>query len=339
MKNVIVLIMCAASVAAGAAETPLWLRNPAISPDGKTIAFSYKGDIYTVPSTGGTAKQITTNAAYDSDPVWSPDGSNIAFASDRAGGLDVYVTSADGGAPMRITTHSAKERPMSYLNADTVLVMASIQPSMTDRQFPGNTYPQVYAVPLTGGRPVMYSALSMEQVSVNPVDGRVLYTDKKGYEDAMRKHHTSSVTRDVWMADRGKHTKMTTYKGENRNGVWASGGKDFYYLSEEDGTFNVYKRSMATGATTQLTKHTMHPVRSLTAANDGTMSYSWNGELYTLKEGGEPQRVDVVINGDVTERDVVNQLRSSGATDIAVSPDGKEVAFVVRGDVYVANVE
>ena len=83
-----------------AQESPLWMRHCALSPDGTTIAFTYKGDIYTVPSTGGRATQITTNPAFDTEPVWSPDSKQIAFASDRMGSLDVFVVSSEGGAPL-----------------------------------------------------------------------------------------------------------------------------------------------------------------------------------------------------------------------------------------------
>ena len=74
----------ALTAAAEAAESPLWMRYPAISPDGKTIAFCYQGDIFTVPSTGGRATQLTTNPAYDTRPVWSPDGKSLAFATAKA---------------------------------------------------------------------------------------------------------------------------------------------------------------------------------------------------------------------------------------------------------------
>ena len=95
-----------------AEEGPLWMRYTAISPDGKTIAFAYKGDVYTVAASGGKARQLTTNAAYDACPVWSPDGTKLAFASSREGSMDVYVMDAQGSEPMRLTTNSTDEMPM-----------------------------------------------------------------------------------------------------------------------------------------------------------------------------------------------------------------------------------
>ena len=95
-----------------AQDHPLWMRYCALSPDGKTIAFTYQGDIFTVPVQGGKASQLTSNAAYDSYPVWSPDSKHIAFASDRMGSLDVFVVAAEGGIPKRLTTPSGKEIPI-----------------------------------------------------------------------------------------------------------------------------------------------------------------------------------------------------------------------------------
>lgn len=106
----------------GGDSAPLWLNHPAISPDGKTVAFSYKGDIYTVPATGGEARVVTSNPAYDSYPVWSPDSKTIAFASDRDGtGMDVYAISSQGGRAVRLTTAGGSETPKGFLNDSTVL--------------------------------------------------------------------------------------------------------------------------------------------------------------------------------------------------------------------------
>ena len=100
--------------ALGPESNPLWLRYPAISPDGTTIAFSFRGHIFTVPAAGGLAIPLTGGPAHDSSPVWSPDGKLIAFASDRYGHYDVYVTSPQGGAVRRLTTYSTDAVPTSF---------------------------------------------------------------------------------------------------------------------------------------------------------------------------------------------------------------------------------
>ena len=130
-----------------AQDAPLWMRHSVISPDGTTIAFTYKGDIYTVPVAGGRAMQITTNPAYDTAPVWSPDSKRIAFASDRMGSLDVYIVAKDGGEPRRLTTHSGSETPLAFTDAGHVLFSAGIMPSAEDVVFPSNgQFNQVYRV-------------------------------------------------------------------------------------------------------------------------------------------------------------------------------------------------
>ncbi|MFY7898810.1 MAG: peptidase S41, partial [Chitinophagaceae bacterium] len=97
-----------------AQNNPLWLRYATISPDGKTICFTYKGDLFTVPSTGGTATPLTFHEAHDFMPVWSRDSKSIAFASDRYGNFDIYIIAATGGEAKRLTYHSAAEYPYDF---------------------------------------------------------------------------------------------------------------------------------------------------------------------------------------------------------------------------------
>lgn len=332
------------AMAAQAEEAPLWMRHCVISPDGGQIAFTYKGDIYTVDTGGGKARQITSSRGYDTHPVWSPDGKSIAFASDREGSMDVFIVGRDGGVPRRLTSHSGNEVPVAFRDNDHVLFGAAVMPDAGDMTFPSAQFPQVYEVSTEGGRPVMFSSVPMEDISVSP-DGRsFLYHDRKGYEDAWRKHHTSSITRDIWLCttavDRERRfRKITTFDGEDRTPVWAQDGKSFYYLSERDGSFNIYRSDIEGRNITRLTSHKGHPVRFLSAAKDGTLCYGFNGEIYTLKEGEPAKKVAVSIVADTYDRHLVKQLKSSGATEISVSPEGKEVAFVMRGDVYVTSVE
>ena len=335
-KILLALIAPLATASAMAQSDPLWMRFPAISPDGKTVAFSYKGDIWTVPANGGQARQITTNPAYDAYPVWSPDSRQIAFASSREGSMDIYVVGRDGGAPRRVTTDSGDEYPMAWRNDSTIMLKASIMPKATSIMFAN--FSQVYEVSDKGGRMRLFSDIPMEDISVGN-DGALLYHDNKGYEDPFRKHHQSPICRDIWLYKGGNYTKLTNFAGEDRTPVWGGGDNTYYYLSEEDGTFNVYKRRIGETAKTQLTHYKGNPVRFLTRSTDGTLCYAYDGAIYTLKEGSQPVRLNLSMVADDGSDKLRRQVLRSGATEFAVSPSGKEIAFVVHGDVYVTSTD
>ena len=340
-RQLIGVAALALSLQAYAADDAAWMRYPAISPDGTQIAFSFKGDIYTVATNGGRANQITTNPAHDTRPIWSPDGKQIAFASDRLGGMDIYLVDKEGGIPTRLTTHSGNETPLAFKDNAHILFQANILPATDDMQFASAQFPQVYEVSTAGGRPVMFSSMPMEDISLSADGKTLLYHDKKGYEDAWRKHHTSSITRDVWMCNlqgERSYKKLSTFNGEDRNPVWA-GADTYYYLSEQNGSFNIYKANVNGGKPVQITRHEKHPVRFLTRAANGTLCYGYDGGIYTLKEGGQPQKVNVQVVTDKIDRDIIRQIKNNGATQIALSPEGKEVAFILRGDVYVTSTE
>ncbi len=334
-----------------AKDSPLWLRRNSISPDGKSIVFNYKGNLYTVDSKGGDAKQITSNPAYDTDPMWTPDGKNIVFASFREKGKDIFIVPAEGGVPARVTSHPYPETPKAVLKDGSILFTANIQQDAQYGDFPGNA--QLYKVQPDGGRPELVTSLPISEISVSEGNGTyVIYEDYKGYEDPFRKHHTSSVTRDIWeyvpeksskrfeITGNGTFTKLSKFNGEDRNPVFKPGTRTFYYLSEQDGTLNIYRSSLEDASKSeQITFFKGNPVRYISVANDGTISFSYNGELYTLKEGGNPEKVSIRIVTDQVERQIQEKVYNNGATDLAISPDGKEVAIVLRGDVFVTSVE
>lgn len=333
------LMMSLCAVPGRAEESPRWLRQSAISPDGKSIAFCYKGDVYVVATGGGMARQLTTNEAYDCRPVWSPDSKQIAFGSTREGSMDVFLMPVSGGTPRRLTTHSGSETPVAFYDAEHVLFASAGTPTPTDIQFPSGTFYHIYKVSTRGGRPELFSELTMGELQPGP-RGELLYSDVKGYECPWRKHHTSSIARDVWHYDGKNYTKLTSFKGEDRNPVWGPDGKSFYYLSEQDGTFNVYRRTLSAQTTDkQLTTFKGNPVRYLSASTDGTLCFGYDGELYTLRPGGKPSKVKVQIVRDEAERKEARTVRTSGVSQVAVSPKGKEIAFILDGDVYVTSLD
>ena len=337
------------------AVTPLWLRDVKISPDGSRIAFCYKGDIYTVPVSGGTAVRLTTQDSYEAVPVWSPDGSQIAFASDRYGNSDVFVMPSTGGSATRLTFNSAAEIPSAFTpDGRQVLFSACIQDPAESALFPSSSLSELYAVPVKGGKTIQVLGTPAEMVCYSPQGDFFLYQDRKGVEDEWRKHHISSITRDVWRYDvaTGRHTNLTARAGEDRNPVLSADGRTVWCISEPPATkdghpvpegwktsLNVYSFPLDNPkAMKAVTSFTTHPVRFLSRGGN-TLCFTWDGEIYTLPvTGGTPAKVAIDITRD-DENKPERLTLSSGATSAAVSPDGKQVAFIVRGEVFVTSVE
>lgn len=340
MKKILILFSLAATSLVANALTPLWLRASAISPDGKTICFAYKGDLFLVPTTGGQARQLTSNAAWDGDPIWSPSGKQIAFASEREGSLDLYLMKANGEGLTRLTTSSGSETPLVFLNEEEVLFTSIGLPTVNNRQFPSGTYSHLYKVrTCAGARPERVSDLSAGNVTIGP-NGSMIYDAIKGYEDPMRKHMTSSIARDLWQVTGKDFRQLTHSVTDDRNPVYVPATRNLYWLSEANGTFNVWSTTLDAGAQArQLTDFKEMPVRYLTAANDGTLCFSWDGELYTLRAGSKPQKVNIDIISDTNEKDALHFVFSGGATQVCHSPKGKEIAFVLGGDVYVTSLD
>ena len=345
MKKLITCLSFAlAAVSVGyAAVTPLWMRDARISPDGSEIVFCYKGDIYKVSAQGGTAVQLTTQASYEANPVWSPDGEQIAFASDRNGNFDLFIMSADGGAARRLTYHSASEIPSTFTpDGKYVLFSASIQDPATSALFPTSAMTELYRVPVEGGNTEQVLGTPAEWVCFDKAGSNFLYQDRKGFEDEWRKHHTSSIARDIWLYDTqtGEHTNLTNRDGEDRNPVYAPDGKSVYFLSERNGgSFNVYSFPLnAPQQVKPVTTFRTHPVRFLSVSDKGTLCYAYDGELYTQQPNSRPQKVKVELVRD-DDKDIASFRFSQGATSACVSPDGKQVAFIVRGDVFVTSTD
>ncbi|MEA3479345.1 MAG: S41 family peptidase [Bacteroidota bacterium] len=344
MKKILILcIISLMTMSMIAQDNPLWMRYPAISPDAQSIVFSYKGDLYTVPASGGEASLLTINEAYDFRPVWSPDGNFIAFASSRYGNFDVYLIPVSGGKAKRLTSNSSNEYPDCFTpDGKFIMFSATIQDDPENVQYPSGILSELYKVPVDGGRSVRILSTVAELAQINEDESLIVYQDRKGYENAWRKHHTSAVTRDIWIydANTGEHTKLSMFEGEDRNPVFGPGAEEVFYLSEGSGSFNVWKIA-AKGAANpeQITAYENNPVRFLSISQNGTLCFGYDGEIYIKQGAAEPEKVNIVIAMDDRYNAVEFMKLSKGARDVDVSKDGEQIALIIRGEVFVTSTD
>ncbi len=322
---------------------PLWMRYPTISPDGKKIAFGYKGDIYVVDAMGGNATPLTIHEAQDMMPVWSHDSKTIAFASDRYGNFDIYTVPAIGGNATRITYNSANDYPFDFSKDDKKIIFGSGRnvASNNIRFYSPRLFQNTYEVQVTGGKPILISSAGMDNAHYNEKGTQLVFQDRKGYEDPWRKHHTSSVTRDIWVLDiqKNQYKKVSNFEGEDREPVFGNDDQSIFYLSEKKGNQNIFKISLSGDNEKQLTNFKDNPVRHLSVSKNNTLCFTYDGEIYTLKENETPKKLKVQILNENRPSVEKNITINGNIGEFALSPNGKEIAFVTRGEVFVTSVE
>lgn len=317
-----------------------WMRYPSISPDGSKIAFGYKGDIYVVNANGGTAIPITIHESQDMMPVWSKDGSKIAFASDRYGNFDVFVIEVNGDNLTRLTYHSAPDFPQDFTsdNSRVLFMSARIISKENIRFYSPRLFNNLYTVNVKGGKAKLISEAGFSSAKFNSDNTKIIFQDRKGYEDLLRKHHTSSVTRDIWSYDikNNSYQKISNFEGEDLEPVFEPNSSNAYFLSEKSGSLNIVK--FENSSIKQITNFSTHPVRHLSVSNNNTLCFTYNGSLYTKKNNQAETKIIVKIQNDGRINTEKNVPITGNVTEFVLAPNGKEIAFVTRGEVFVTSV-
>ncbi len=340
LRALLALAVAGAASAQTPAANPLWLRYPAVSPDGTAIAFTSGGRIWRVPAAGGDAIPLTDADQYATRPVWSPDGSMLAFAAKKHGNFDVFIMPAGGGKITRLTYHSADDQPYAFSPDGSAVYFASSRLGSPETILAGGyaNSDQLYAVPALGGRSRLVIPTPALEVSIDPRGGQLLYENRPVYENEWRKGAVSDGAHDIWLYDlaRKTHRQLTDFRGEDRDPVWAPDG-GYYYLSERSGSFNVWQAGLKPGTKpVPVTSHRGAAVRFLSVAGNGTLVYGLEGEIWCRPAGAkQAARVPVRLPPGADRPATATVSANDYLTEMKLSGDGRQVAVVARGEVFV----
>ncbi len=339
------LIVSVISVWAEELEPARFLRFPAFSPDGKQIAFSYMGDIWVAPADGGTAIRLTVHPAHDIRPKFSPDGKWIAFNSNRDGNYDIYLMPATGGKPKRLTFHSADDILGDWSPDGRWIVFSSNR----DHRFA-----QIYLLEVETGyvRRLTSDETSLHSPTFSP-DGRYIVFCRGG-TSWWRKGYVGSANSEIWRlpisidGDQitvGKAERLTNYNG---NDWWPMVSQDgwLYFVSDRKGAFNIWRMQfvgLKNGQEPKAEQITNHADRVLylSMSRDGRfIVYEHDFSLWVVPtKGRKPKQLTIYAPSDELQNKLQRLTLTSQATEFALSPDGKQIAFIVRGEIFVVNAD
>lgn len=307
--------------------------TPALSPDGKTLVVSWQGDLWSVSSEGGDAQRLTHHPGLDAEPVFSPDGKQLAFTSDRDGSRQVYVMPATGGVPRQITFHTEGYSLQDWYPDGRALLVSS------QRDHFWRHAQRFFRVALE--EPSTEELLFDDYGANGRLDrrgNRLLFT-REGTQ-WWRKGYRGSQASQVWLyniAD-GKFQQLCNDPSGCRFPIWAASGDAFYYVSGKSGAFNLWRRSLrGKQQEEQLTFFEDDSVVVPCISRDGsTIVFRHLFDFYRLRPGRDQQPVKLTIRytGDHPQEDKQRRTLES-ASEVAFSSDGLEVAFISGGDVWV----
>lgn len=329
-------------------------RMPSLSPDGSTIAFTWAGDLWAVSAKGGVASRLTTHPADDLRSAFSPDGSTLVFTSTRDGSTNLYAmpVSIDGGrvvgGAVRRITLSDRSLTLSGFDAsgDAVLVQARLEPGM----YRGTN---MYRVPLDGSAITRLTDAYGLMPRMTADGSRVLFTRQRDLYD--RPAYQGPAAGEVWEmnTETGRFNQLTNFDGNDASAFGLPDGSTIY-VSSRHGQNNIWRvpagRTDADGPrrltnfAPEEVEHTIgHGVLDLNVSDDGSTAVFlvWD-TLYTLdltQRGATPQPLDVYASGDSQTLDTRLETLDRQVSEAALSPDGKTLAVVARGEVFIRNTE
>lgn len=315
------------------------MNTPALSPDGSRVCFSYRGDLWVVPATGGNAERLTVHSAHDAYPVWSPDGKWIAFASDRypssSMNYDVFIMPATGGEARRLTFHTNNDYPFDWSADGKRLLLQAIR---------GSDGWQAVELEIETGRTrnLTHDRAMVRYAVYSPDNALVAYNRCARTGAWWRPRYHGSANMDIWTQDvkTGVRTRLTDYDGADLWPMFSSDGRSVFYVSDvlTPGVPNLVMASLRDRKPVSVTRYTDGGVTWPSMARNGSaIVYVRSGGLYiTSASGIGSRRVEVRAPSDDKENRTETLTVSDGATELEVSPDGKQVALALRGDIWVA---
>jgi tricorn protease len=334
--GVALFVFALAAASAQAIEKIRMVSDPAVSPDGKSVVFSWNSDIWLVSTTGGPARQLTQHPAEDRYPRFSPNGRMIAFTSMRTGSRQVHITSPVGGIPKRLTTHSEGYRIEGW-HPDGKSVLTTI---VRDHFWRWADRFSLVNLKDRGPEQILFDGYG-KYGHLSPEGQRILF-NREG-EKTWRKGYRGPRASQIWMYDLSgkKFTELVNEEQESRWPLWHPKGESFYYAAERNGVANLMHRNIATGDEKQLTSFKDDSVMYPSISKDGsTIVFRQLFDLWVLKTDGEakPRKIEI---RNVIDHTAVRYQRSvlKKATEVTFSKDGLEVAFIAGGDLWVMDTD
>ena len=334
-RELIIMAVLTATALISQAEEGRLLRFPGTN--GQEVAFSYAGDIYTVPITGGTARKLTSHKGYEAFARYSPDGRTIAFTGQYDGNTEVYVMPAQGGEPKRVTFTSSNPRddwgdrmgPNNITMTWTPDGSGIIYRNRISESFDG----KLWKAPVNGG---MAEELPLPEggFCCYNADGSKLTYNRVFREFRTWKYYKGGMADDIWIYDtKGKTvTNITNNIAQDIDPMWI--GDEIYFMSDRDNRMNIFVYNVTNGTTQKVTDFTDYDVKFANCGG-GKIVFENGGYLYVLDPATKrSEKITIYINSENSfareeQRKVGDKLRSG-----SLAPDASRLVLSARGEVF-----